>query len=118
MNQQQLTTPWAGRTSLYSAPGSFILKMALGEAPETIPSAADVRVGACLPADRTRVGAVDRVMAHFSSRVRVARVHTAAVSLGQFGRQHRAFNDLEEILGLVAYLSGGGRAAVLYRRAG
>lgn len=100
MNPQRLTIPWAGRTSLYSTPGSFILKMALGEAPEAIPSTADVRVGACHPVNRIRIGSVDRIITHFSSQVQVTRVHTAAASLGQLGQQHVAFNDLEQILGL------------------
>ncbi len=100
MNHRRLTTPWAGRAKLYSAPSSVILKLALGEAPERVPSAADVRAGACDPATHTRVGAVDRILAHFSDRVRVTRVHTAAASLGRIGQRHTAFDDLEHVLGL------------------
>ena len=100
MNRQLLNTPWAGRTSLYSAPGSLVMKLAIGEAPRTLPSAADIRAGACQPAHQTRVGAVDRVLSHFSPATQVARVHSAEASLGQLGSQHLGFNDLEETLGL------------------
>ncbi|MDX1418218.1 MAG: S8 family serine peptidase [Candidatus Promineifilaceae bacterium] len=100
MNHFWLNTPWAGRTSLYSAPGSAVFKLALGEAPRSIPSAADIRAGAQQPATRTSVGAVDRILAHFAHHTEIARVHTAAATLGDLGQQHLGFNDLEEILGL------------------
>ena len=43
MITRQLATPWAPCASLYSLPGSMVLKLQLGEAPEHIPSQLDVR---------------------------------------------------------------------------
>jgi subtilisin family serine protease len=77
-----------------------VLKMALGEAPERIPTARDVRTGACEAPRGVDGGGVDRVLAHFSGGVRVVRVHGAARSRGQAGRRHLDFDDLEMATGL------------------
>lgn len=100
MSYRQLATPWAARSRLYSAPGSAVVKLALGEAPESIPSAADVRAGALDAASQTRIRGVDRVLNHLAGRARISRVHTAAAALGRIGWRHVGFDDLEHALGL------------------
>lgn len=100
MNYRQLSTPWASRSRLYSAPGSLILKLSLGEAPEAIPAALDVRRGAQTSASKTTIGSVDRIMRQFSDAIRIARVYTSAASLARPGRGHERFDDLEHAIGL------------------
>lgn len=100
MNYRRLATPWAHRCDLYSAPGSLILKIVLGEAPEWIPAAVDVRFGHQHPPSRFRIETVDRLLAYFANRVRITRVHSAAANGGRptLGRQR--FDDLEQVIGL------------------
>ncbi|MGH7450734.1 MAG: S8 family peptidase [bacterium] len=97
---RRLMMPWARPCDLYSAPGRLIMKLALGEAPEAIPSAIDVRLGATEHATRVDGGPIDRILKKFGGRIRVVRVHTAAASLGQIGAGHQGFDDLEHALGL------------------
>lgn len=100
MHHSHLIPPWVERSYPVSKPGSIILKLPLGEAPEEIPSVPDVRIGACQAASHTRLEPVDHVLTHFSDQVQVARVFTAAANVGLIGERHRGFNDLEQILGL------------------
>jgi subtilisin family serine protease len=92
--------PWASRTStLYSSPRSFVFKLALGEAPEHIPTVRDARVGAARLPSRTGVLAVDRVIAHYADGCRVARVHDAAGAAAP-GTRHNGYDDVEQAVGL------------------
>jgi subtilisin family serine protease len=100
MNYRQLLTPWSTRSRLYSAPGSLILKLALGEAPESIPTALDVRSGTQTVATKTSIGSVDRIIRQFSDRNHITRVYTAAASAGKPGRRHERFDDLEHTTGM------------------
>ena len=84
----------------WSAPDRLILKLALGEAPSKIASLADVRSGASEPVAETGHGPVDRVLRQMAGGARIARLHSAAASLGQDGRAHHNFSDLEQVLGL------------------
>jgi subtilisin family serine protease len=95
-----LAMPWAPGRRLYCAPGRVVLKTVLGEAPERIPTARDVKLGA-LAAPRTLDGGpMDRVIAHFTRSVQVIRVHGAAASRGRWALRHTGFNDMEMALGL------------------
>ncbi|MEM6252897.1 MAG: S8 family serine peptidase [Cyanobacteria bacterium P01_D01_bin.156] len=100
MNVQRLTTPWEFRSPLYSLPGSLVIKLALGEAPENIPTSLDVRCHAQQAAARLNVGVVDRILKHFSHGVRISRVFTAASSCRRPGQRHRNYDDVEHVTGL------------------
>ncbi|HJQ33698.1 MAG TPA: S8 family serine peptidase [Pyrinomonadaceae bacterium] len=95
-----LAMPWARQCDLYSAPGSLVLKLALGEDPAEIPSSADVRTGASRAAEKTRHGALDRILRRHAGGVNIVRVHAAASSLGRPGAGHRRFDDIEVATGL------------------
>ena len=97
---RQLMMPWSRPCDLYSAPGRLILKLALGEAPEAIPTSIDIRVGEAEPAATVDGGAIDRIIRKFAGRIRVVRVHTARASVGRPGAGHLGYDDLEEALGL------------------
>ena len=96
----RLAMPWAHPSSVYSAPGSLIVKLALGEAPRDIPTAADVRLGARPPAASIGDGHINRVLRHFSDTVRIARVHAAAASIDRPGQGHEGYDGLEHAIGL------------------
>jgi subtilisin family serine protease len=101
MNLRRLIMPWAHQSDLYSVPGRLILKLALGEAPEAIPSAFDVRAGTCDPALKIEGGAVDRILKSLGGAIHgVVRVHAAAASINTRGGRHKNFDDLEHATGL------------------
>jgi subtilisin family serine protease len=100
MSARQLSTPWAPRSRLYSLPGSMLLKVKLGEAPDHVPSQLDVRNRAVAGATTLDGGVIDRLLRHYTDGVRITRVHAAAASLGRLGATHRGFSDDEHICGL------------------
>jgi subtilisin family serine protease len=95
-----LGMPWAPDRRAYCAPGRLVVKLALGEAPESVPTVRDVRSGALAARWGVDGGPVDRVLSHFSRTVQVVRVHGAAASRGQRGQRHLRFDDLEHATGL------------------
>ncbi len=100
MKSSALAMPWATHGRAYCLPGSVVLKLALGEAPEAIPTALDVRPGYLPAREKLDGGVVDRIVRHFAGGLRVARVHAAAASLGRPGERHQGFDDREQIFGL------------------
>ncbi|MBX3086001.1 MAG: S8 family serine peptidase [Anaerolineae bacterium] len=95
-----LNTPWATTSDLYSPPGSLIVKLALGEAPERIPALLDVRRKVVPAAVATSVGSVDRLLHHFSDDVKVMRLYSAAANRNTPGQRHQHFDDVEHALGM------------------
>lgn len=98
MSGPNLATPWAPRSRAYCLPGRLVVKLALGEAPESIPVWTDVRRGALAVATSVDGGAVDRIVRHYAGAMRIARVHAAA--LAQPGARHRGYNEREQVFGL------------------
>jgi subtilisin family serine protease len=92
--------PWSARQRTYCLPGSLTVKLALGEAPETVPSTLDVREGRLPAAERLDGGVIDRVARHFARSVRYTRVHGSAASVGKPGARHLRFDDPEHVFGL------------------
>jgi subtilisin family serine protease len=93
--------PWASGEGTYCLPGSVILKLALGEAPEAIPAGLDVRRGLEKPASSIDGGPIDRIVRHHAGGARVTRVFAAAASMGRgdSGRAPR-YDDLEQVCGV------------------
>lgn len=100
MSLPPLAMPWAASSGAYSLPGSLVLKMALGEAPESIPSCADVRHGHLAAAQSLGFGVIDRLFRHYAGGMRVSRVHAAAAALNRPGARHLGFSDREQIFGV------------------
>lgn len=100
MRPRVLSTPWAPNSGMYSLPGSMILKLRLGEAPEHVPAQMDVRSKASAPATKIDGGVVDRLIRSFANGAHVARVHSAAAAIGKRGESHCGFNDEEHVSGL------------------
>jgi len=100
VNTVDLFSPWATISQHYCVPSQLTFKMALGEAPEHVPSLRDVRLGVEQSDDRFDGGPVRRILRRFSGDLRVTRVHTSAKSLAAPGHAHRDFDDVEHALGL------------------
>ena len=96
--------PWAHRSGAYALPTSILVRLKLGETPDTIPTAMDVRSAAAAPAGRTGHNALDRVVRTFGSIVRVSRLHAAAAALRHAGARHRGYSDAEQVSGVARVL--------------
>jgi subtilisin family serine protease len=97
---RHLAMPWAPHQGVYCLPGSVVVKMALGEAPESIPASADVRRGRIAAARSLDGGAVDRIARHFAGDLRISHVHAAAATLAHPGARHLRYDDREQVFGL------------------
>jgi subtilisin family serine protease len=97
---RQITTPWAPSSLTYALPGSLLLKMRLGEAPEHIPTQQDVRLGSASAATRMDGGPIDRLLRHHGNGARIMRVFPAARSLNRNGSRHLDFDDKEHQYGM------------------
>ena len=91
MNVQRLLMPWARPCDLYSQPGSVLVKLRLGEAPDDIPPGRLVRAQREEAAGSFAIGPLDRVLRHFSHRVAITRVHAPA---------REQFDDIEHATGV------------------
>jgi len=97
---RHLLTPWAPESGAYALPGSLLLKMRLGEAPEHIPAQLDVRQGWAAAAAKVDGGPIDRLLRHHANGARSTRVFAAARSLTRAGQRHLGFDDLEHHYGM------------------
>ena len=102
MTIRALAMPWASSGErTYCLPGSLIVTLALGEAPDAIPSLYDVRLGHATPATALDGGAIDRIVRHYAGdTTHIARVHTAAASWRNPGKRHCHFDAAEQMSGL------------------
>lgn len=101
MSIRKLAMPWAApgeRT--YCLPTSLLITLELGEAPENIPSLADVRHGHARAVAGIDGGVLDRLLARYAGAVRIARVHSAKASWHLPGRRHAHFNAFEHSSGM------------------
>ncbi len=100
MNARRLAMPWTSARGAYCLPGNIVVKMALGEAPESIPVSGDVRRGHLAAAQSLDGGAVDRIVRHHAGAMKITRVHGAAAALGKPGPRHLHYDDREQVFGL------------------
>jgi subtilisin family serine protease len=100
MSRQLLAVPWGRPGGVYSAPGSLLVKLRLGEAPAHIPALTDVHTRLRAAATSVDGGPVDRVLRHFSDSLAVARVHVSAHSRFTPGRRGENYDHLEHATGL------------------
>lgn len=92
--------PWQPESTRLAVRGRLVVRLRPGEAPERIPAHRDVLHGHAEAAAKLDGGGVDRVLARFSDRVRVARVFSAAAGLARRGERHLGYDDVEHDLGL------------------
>ena len=96
----QLATPWAPSSAAYALPGSLLLKMHLGEAPEHVPTQLDVHLGAASAATKMDGGPIDRLLRHHGTNARITRVFPAAQSLARHGSRHLNYDEKEHQYGM------------------
>lgn len=94
-----LAMPWAPGARGYCAPRRLVVKLALGEAPERVPTRSDVRAGRAAPQAQLGHGALDRLLRRFGGQARIARLHDAARAR-EPGQRHHGFDDLEHTCGV------------------
>lgn len=100
----RIAQPWHHYTGTYASPTSLLVRLKLGEVPDNIPAAMDVRRGARERAERTGHGALDRVSGSFGGAVRISRLHSAAAALGRVGARNLNYSDAEELTGIARVL--------------
>src|SRR5688572_419606 len=96
----RLIRPTVVRRKTMCVPGSVLLKMALGEAPDHVATIGDIRRRRQSASASLDGGPVDRISRALGGRVRYSRVHGAAASLQRPGTAHQGFDDAEQVLGL------------------
>lgn len=97
---QRLAQPWGKAGDAYSTPGTLMVKLPLGEAPEGIPHWRDVQAGIYPAATQLGIGAIDRTLRHYSDLVSITRLHASASGFSREGRGHLDYDGLEHALGL------------------
>jgi subtilisin family serine protease len=96
--------PWAHRSGAYSLPTSLLVRLKLGEVPERVPAAMDVRRRVQEPARSLGHGAFDRVASAFGADIRISRLHAAARALRNVGARHLDYGEDEELSGVARVL--------------
>lgn len=101
MTLRRLATPWAPSGSrAWCVPGTLILKVALGEAPKSVPARNDIRDRAAVAATALDGGAIDRMIRQRGGTPRIARLHTAAAGIRKIGSRHLGYSDDEQLEGM------------------
>lgn len=84
----------------YSASGSMLLKVNLGEDPENIPAMLDVNQRARAPAKHLDGGPIDRIVKSLAGNLRIARLHPAAANSMTLGKRHQGYDETEQLTGV------------------
>jgi subtilisin family serine protease len=101
MTIRKLALPWANSGErTYCLPTSLILTLALGEAPDSIPTRQDVRRGYAQAPNKIDGGPIDRLILHHAGRIQVTRLHGAKASMQNRGQRHTRFNAIEQSSGV------------------
>lgn len=88
----------------YSVPGTMLLKLALGEAPDEIPVMREVARKVLPAATSIDGGPIDRITGEIAGGFRAARLHPAAANVFATGQQHHGFDPIEHVTGLARTL--------------
>ena len=105
MTIRALATPWASPGDRqFSSPTSFMLKLALGEAPETIPAVREVARKVVPAATSIDGGAIDRIIGEKAGGFRVARLFSSAAAPAQPGCGHVGYDAIEQTTGMARTL--------------
>lgn len=80
--------------------GHLQITLRSGEALEHVPAHLDWLIGAARHSSSLDDGKIDRVLKQYGGGFRALTVYQSRSSLGQAGKQHLNFNDVEENLGL------------------
>lgn len=104
MTIRALGMPWAAAGDRqFSLPTSLILKLQLGETPDTIPVIQDVSRRVHPAATAIDGGAIDRITGAIAGGFRAARLFSSAASSAA-GNAHRGYDALEQATGMARTL--------------
>jgi hypothetical protein len=95
-----LAQPWARAGSSYSIPGTLIVKLRLGEAPESLPSLTDVRRNIHDQQSFLKIEPMDRIMKHFTDDCWVSRLHASRSAWNRPDGGRDAYDDVEHAIGM------------------
>ena len=105
MTIRALATPWASPGERqYSLPTSLVLKLALGEAPEEIPTVRDVSRRVLPAATAIDGGPIDRIISERAGGFRAARLFSSARAPMAAGQSHKAYDAVEQTTGMARTL--------------
>ena len=105
MTIRALATPWASPGERqYSLPTSLVLKLALGEAPEDIPTVREVSRQLLPAATAIDGGPIDRIISERAGGFRAARLFTSACAPSAAGQSHQAYDAIEQTTGMARTL--------------
>jgi subtilisin family serine protease len=105
MTIRALATPWASPGDRqFSSPTSFMLKLALGEAPESIPAVREVARQVMPAATSIDGGAIDRIITEKAGGFRVARLFSSAAAPDRPGCAHVGYDATEQTTGMARTL--------------
>jgi len=96
----RLAQPWSRAGSSYSVPGTLILKLRLGEAPENLPSLTNVRRNIRDQQSFLNVEPVDRILKHFTDDCWVSRLHASRSAWRAPEGVGDEYDDVEHALGM------------------
>jgi len=99
-NHDKLTVAWLRKSNMYSHPGRLLVKLRLGETPDHIPVALDVREGHCQHCHSTHIQSFDNALGNLVDHFDINRLHSSAQSLEDPGQRHLGFGEIEEITGI------------------
>lgn len=104
MTIRALGTPWASPGErVFSLPTSLMVKLALGEAPDHVPTMRDIQRGALAAATSIDGGAIDRIVAERAGGFRAARLFSAVGAHGA-GQGHLGYDAIEQSTGMARTL--------------
>jgi subtilisin family serine protease len=105
MTIRALGTPWASAGErVFSLPTSLMLKLALGETPESIPAVRDVARNVLPAATSTGHGTIDRILGEQAGGFRAARLFSAAAGPARPGCGHVGYDSVEQMTGMARVL--------------
>lgn len=96
----RLAQPWARAGSSYSLPGTLVIKLRLGEAPEHLPALIDVRRNIRDQQSFLKVEPVDRILKHFTDDCWVSRLHAPRSAWDPAGENTGKYDDVEHAIGM------------------
>jgi hypothetical protein len=95
----RMAHPWARCAGAYSLPGTVVVKLHLGEAPESLPSLLEVRRNLRDSSKFLGITPVDRILKHFTDECRVSLLHSPRAYWFHPDASEHRFDDVEHALG-------------------
>ena len=96
----RLAQPWAQAGNSYSIPGTLVIKLRLGEAPDHLPSLVDVRRNIRDQESFVKIEPIDRILKHFTDTCWVSHLHASRTAWNTPDASSNEFDDVEHAIGM------------------